>query len=50
MRGDLHHFNLLANLMVLLHQTLFNLAIAEVILMRISAEVQSLHKATLRHL
>ena len=41
MKRDLYNLNLLAKLMVLLHQILFNMAIAAVavaILMRISAE------------
>ena len=36
---DLYNLNLLAKLMVLLHQVLFNLAFAEAILMQISAEL-----------
>ena len=51
---DLHNLNLLAKLMVLLHQILFNLAtagITEAILMQISAEqVPSLHRVALRYL
>ena len=51
MTRDLYNLNLLAKLMVLLHQILFTLAIAEVILVRISAEqVQSLHMVTPRYL
>ena len=51
---DLFNLNLLAKLMVLLCQTLFNLAIAavsEAILMRIFTEqVPSLHRIAPRHL
>ena len=48
---DSYHLNLLVKLMVLLHETLVNLAIAEAILMWISAEqVPSLHKVAPRYL
>ena len=51
---DLHNLNLLAKLMVLLHQILFHLAtagITEAILMQISAEqVSSLHRVAPKYL
>ena len=55
MTRDLYSLNLLAKLMVLLHQILFNLATAatsaEAILMPISAEqVPSLHRVAHRYL
>ena len=51
MTGDLYNLNLLVKLMVLLHQILFNLAIAEVNLMWISAQhVPSLHRVESRYL
>ena len=54
MTRDLYNLNLLVNLMLLLHQFLFSLAIAavaEAILMWISAEqVPYLHRAAPRYL
>ena len=47
----LYILNLLAKLVLLLHQILFNLAIAEALLMRTSAEqVPSLHRVAQRYL
>ena len=51
MTGDLHSLNLIEKLMVLYRQILFNLAIAEAILLRISAkQVPSLHRVAPRNL
>ena len=48
---DLYNLNLLSKLMVLLRQILFNLAIAEEVLMRISAEQWPfLYRVAPRHL
>ena len=51
MTKDLYNLNLPVKLMVFHHQILFNLAIAEAILMQISAEqVPSLHSVAHRYL
>ena len=51
MTGDLHSLNLIEKLMVLYRQILFNLAIAEAILLRISAQqVPPLHRVAPKYL